>query len=108
MGSSRIARIEQDLASMSVSPPEVGATQMTGAQYPQQAKVRRSVDQGTVAGALGGASQQEETEESHVLAESDGEDMAVSDMAWEPGLHRSNEHWGLNLISHLSTKDDIL
>jgi hypothetical protein len=49
--------------------------------HPQQAKVRRSERQVTVAGALGGASQQEETEESHVLAKSDGEDMAISDMA---------------------------
>jgi hypothetical protein len=34
-----------------------------------------------VAGALGGASQQEETEEGHVQADSDGEDTAVCDMA---------------------------
>ena len=48
MGSSRIARIEFDLGSLAVSPPEVGATQIPATQHPQQAKVRRSEHQGTV------------------------------------------------------------
>jgi hypothetical protein len=52
MGSSRIARIKQDLASLNVS-PEVGATQMTVSQHPQQARMRRSKHQGIVADALG-------------------------------------------------------
>jgi hypothetical protein len=39
MGSSRIARIDYDFASMAVSPPEVGATQIPADQLPQQAEV---------------------------------------------------------------------
>jgi hypothetical protein len=59
-GSSRIARIQFDLASLAVSPTEVGATQMAADQHQQQAKVsRKSESQGTVEGALEGASHNE-------------------------------------------------